>query len=666
VGFDLSGEPYFKEVSQTRQPYFSDTFFSLSTNDIAVTVAHPILHGGTLAGVLVGELSLDDLQQTIQTISFGKSDLIFILDERGTVIAHPERALVRQQVNLGNISVIQRGYAGPAIEILLMGSEWSIASAMPMQNGWLVVTSRPIYAAARPLIILIGVSLAAFLASIVILIVAVQRSVRRISNPIAHLAERTEAISTGQYTPLDDEVTSGRFRELNALGHSFNRMVATVEARTSELLAANAKLQVELEERQRIETALRKSEERYKLLFEGTPVALLEEDFSEVKQLLDQYKEKYQGDWQACLSQNPDLPYECARLVKILSVNRASYRMHRSDPEGDSAEGLMKIFQALVPSSFALELEAIWFGRTTLELESQRDLSDAPVSFAIVKWTALEDYKKPYDRVLISIIDVTPLKLAEKELTQHREHLEELVRERTTELERANQELESFAYTVSHDLRTPLRHIDAYSSLLLMDYGGQLDEQGREFLGNVRKGSQNMGRMVDGLLQLSRAAHGDLHQALVDLSVLADEISRELAAAEPGRQVGWVIAPDCRAQGDVRLLRAALQNLLGNAWKFTQTQPQARIEFGRLPEAEAQARYAISQAVFFVRDNGAGFDMKFAGKLFTPFQRLHSDEQFAGTGIGLATVQRIIRRHGGDIWAESGPGRGAAFYFTLP
>jgi PAS domain S-box-containing protein len=235
--------------------------------------------------------------------------------------------------------------------------------------------------------------------------------------------------------------------------------------------------------------------------------------------------------------------------------------------------------------------------------------------------------------------------------------LEQRVTERTAELAAVNKELEAFAYSVSHDLRAPLRSIDGFSQAILEDYYDKLDADGQDFLRRVRAASQRMSQLIDDLLDLSRLSRGEMHREAVDLSALARQIAQEYQAQDPARRVEWVIADAVTAYGDVRLLRVMLENLIGNAWKFTSGQPAARIEFG-YTETDGQLTY-------FVKDNGAGFDMAYADKLFGAFQRLHTDAEFEGTGIGLATVQRIVHRHGGRVWATSIVGQGATFYFTF-
>jgi PAS domain S-box-containing protein len=253
--------------------------------------------------------------------------------------------------------------------------------------------------------------------------------------------------------------------------------------------------------------------------------------------------------------------------------------------------------------------------------------------------------------------DITDRKRAEEELANYQEHLEELVAMRTAELEAVNKELESFSYSVSHDLRSPLRAIDGFSQTLLEEYADKLDPDGQQYLDRVRNAAQRMGVLIDDMLKLSRVTRSEIKREMVDLSALGLQVIEELQKNEPQRQVEVTVMPGMTVIGDRSLLEIVLENLLGNAWKYTGGMDMARIEFG--------SEILENETVYFVQDNGIGFDMQYANKLFTPFQRLHSSGEFPGTGIGLATVARIIARHNGRIWAEATPDQGACFRFVL-
>jgi len=229
------------------------------------------------------------------------------------------------------------------------------------------------------------------------------------------------------------------------------------------------------------------------------------------------------------------------------------------------------------------------------------------------------------------------------------------------ELEATNSELAAFSYSVSHDLRAPLRSIDGFSQIILEDYADDFDEEGKDYLNRVRAASQRMGRLIDDLLGLSRVTRGNMERRRLDLGALAREVAGELREAKPERKVEFSAQKGLEVWGDSKLLRVALVNLIGNAWKFTEKESEARIEFGQDEDFSWRGRVPV----YYVRDNGAGFEMAYADKLFGAFQRLHGEDEFEGTGIGLATVQRVVHRHGGRIWAEGQVGRGATFYFTL-
>ena len=337
---------------------------------------------------------------------------------------------------------------------------------------------------------------------------------------------------------------------------------------------------------------------------------------------------------------------------RYLYVNDAVAKQGRMAKKDLVGHTMMEVYPGIETTEMFAALKRCMEERVPLQMENEFSYADGTSS-----WFELSIQPVP-EGVFILSMDITSRKRIEDEMRGLNEELERRVTARTSQLKIANKELESFAYSVSHDLRAPLRTIDGFSQALLDDYKDQLPPEAQDFLNRVRGAAQRMAALIDDLLELSRITRAAVEKQPVDISALAQSIAEELQQSDLERNVKFVIAPNLKAECDSRLLRIAMVNLMNNAWKFTSKKKDAWIEIGKKQEN--------GTSVFFVRDNGAGFDMAYADKLFGAFQRLHAVTDFPGTGVGLATVQRVIHKHGGRLRAEGAVDQGATFYFTLP
>jgi PAS domain S-box-containing protein len=423
---------------------------------------------------------------------------------------------------------------------------------------------------------------------------------------------------------------------LDALQQCYEELELRVEGRTSELLGLNEELQREIAERKAAGREVVDSRRRLADIINFLPDATLVISGERTVIAWNQAMEEMTGIKSADMLGRGDyeyaLPFYGERRPMLIDLvlqpdkrEEAVYYLFGRDHDTITAEVFIAAFK----------------GGTYLRAKA-RPLYDSHGNIV----GAIE-----------SIRDITTRKEAEAEIRKLTTELEERVRERTAQLETANRELEAFAYSVSHDLRAPLRAMSGFSHLLLEYYGEKLDDQGRHYLQRMDQVSQRMGKLIDDLLSLSRLTRVEMRRERVDLSAMARVVAAELQEREPGREVEFVISERLVARGDPQLLRVVLENLLGNAWKFTAKHFQARIEFGRVNQR--------GKPVYFVRDDGVGFDMAYVEKIFKAFQRLYPSDEFEGSGIGLATVERIITRHGGEVWAEGEVGKGATFSFTL-
>ncbi|MBF0119277.1 MAG: HAMP domain-containing protein [Desulfobacterales bacterium] len=478
--------------------------------------------------------------------------------------------------------------------------------------AWALVIQMDRNVALKPAINFLIRQIVIWLSLLIIGIVACVFLARKISKPLHELVNVARQIESGNLTARASESTQ---YEIKLLASVFNSMVDKIQNWTKDL-----EQQVLLRTHE-----LKKSEEKFRFVFERAPIGLL-------------------------LLNNQSVVIDCNKYFSdIFEVQREKYfglNLIDKIPEGPVRKNLLNAISDYKIQNYEGPYSSILSGKKLqISISSEKVAPDLIISI---------------------IMDITERKKSEKEIIRLNSELEDRVKKRTAQLELANKELESFSYSVSHDLRAPLRGIDGWSMALIEDYGSRLNETAYVYLNRIRSETQRMGQLIDDLLKLSRLTRAEMNINLINLSKLAQINADKIHESEPNREAEFVIEPNLTAKADEGMISIVLSNLLGNAFKFTGKKTQTRIEFGKLKiESQDIKPENSNKQIFYVKDNGAGFDMAYVEKLFGAFQRLHKTKEFPGTGIGLTIVKRIINRHGGQIWAEGFVNQGATFYFTL-
>ena len=605
LGKNYSARDYFQGVKRRWKPYVSEVFYRQATPRLmVVAVAAPIRDtDGTILGIIEFHYRLQSLTDWLKNCLLDHDGYVFVIDHGGRVAAHPRLDLQMDlHTEFAVLEPVRKALRGESSMLEYqdpVAAQTMIATFMPVEvsgNFWVVVAQQPA-AKAYAAIDHLGSQLEAATVLLALLAFAAVAVLGRLQSAAA---EATSRARMGESLRLE-----------NARKEALLQLNQMTKASTQELCTFALEAAVRLTQSQIGYLAFVNDDETVLTMHSWSKTAMAQCAIID-KPII--YPVVTTGLWGEAVRQ---------RKPVITNDYQAPSPLKKGHPEGH-----VKVLRHL----------------------------NAPIFDGdhIVVVAGVGNKEAPYDES--DVRQLTLLMQGMWQLLQRRQAAESLARY-AQQLEVANRELEAFSYSVSHDLRTPLRSLDGFSLALIEDFGDKMEDSAKDYLNRIRAASQRMGTLIDDLLKLSRVTRHKLDRQTADLSRVARAAEQELRGTEPARDVEFIVEEGLVGEGDEHLLRIVVQQLLENAWKFTGRQPRARIEFGHI--------VSEGRTVYFVRDNGVGFDMTYADNLFGAFQRLHAAAEFPGSGIGLATVQRIIHRHGGRIWAEAVLEKGATFYFTL-
>jgi PAS domain S-box-containing protein len=612
LGLDLSGEPFFQEARQTNRVHFSDPFISLSTGQAALITAVPVQQNNQFNGVLIGEISLGLLQQeVIEQANLGTDTTSFIVDRQGTLLAHPNPDWVQERRNLANVPLVATGLSGLTDVSLFYDQAlggWLVGSVQHMAPGWPVITLQPVWQAAEPIRTILLVAIVAFILSLLLFLIFLNRTAHHLGQPLATLVARANALAQGNFAQSLITSPPDRIIELDSLNQAFTQMAVAVQERDHTLAS-------QLQEIKKIEAQTRQTQAFLNSIVEHIPNIIFVKDAQTLNYyLINQATEEIVGVQRDLILGKSD-----ADLFPLESADEFVAK----DREV-LAEGVMLD----VPE------EVVY-------------TSSGPRKFHTKKVPILDETGKPIFLLGIS-----------EDITE-RLKVEEQLKTYAAELERSNRELQDFAYVSSHDLQEPLRKIQTFTDRILQTQNAHLDARGLDYMLRIQQAASRMQALIVDLLAYSRVMSRNTPFYQVDLNVILQDVLMNLEVQI--EDVGGIVRvePLPTIAADENQMRQLFQNLVSNALKYHQANTPPVVEVSATQQENGWW-------YLFVADNGIGFDEIYLDRIFTVFQRLHSREAYDGTGVGLAICRRIVERHGGSITATSKPGVGTTFIVTLP